>query len=78
MTTPTFWQARKGYLNYHGKYHSVECMPSSLFKAIILDAYPDFAMTRAYHQASYDIVDKWSILQHYRMKLFYLRNGEYS
>ena len=75
--TPTFWQVRKAYLSHRDQYHAVEHMSSSLFRTIILEAYPDFAMTRAYHQASYDIVDRWNILQKYRMKLFYFRKGEF-
>lgn len=72
---PTFWQVRKGYLLYRNEYHAVERMSSPQFRTIVLDACPDFAMSAALHQTRYDIVDRWHILQRYRIKLFYLRNG---
>lgn len=72
---PTFWQVRRGYLLYHGNYYPIERMPSNLFRTIIREVHPDFAISKVFHQKSYDLVDKWHILQKYRMKLYYLRNG---
>jgi len=71
---PSFFEVRRGFLLYHGKLHSIELMPSSLFKAIILERYPAFAQPDAFNHSSLDIVDRWHILMRYDFKLF--KKGE--
>lgn len=67
---PSFHQAKNGYLLYHGRYHSVECMTSSMFKSIVLASHPTFSQSEAYKQPYLDVTDRWYILTRYPLKLF--------
>lgn len=71
---PTFLQVRQGYLYHRDGYHSVERMPSSFFKTIILERYPSFAHSDAVKLQSLDVVDRWHVLMRYPLKVY--KKGE--
>jgi hypothetical protein len=74
---PTFWQVRRAWLLHCGTYYAVELMPSPLFKVIVREACPEFAMTAMFCQPYLDIIDRWHVLMRFPVKLYFKKKGAF-